>query len=275
MPEPGDEQLPATPRSARAAIGPRPWPPWSRSSGPPRWRSSSPSTGGTSRSSGCWPSPPSSPPPFARPSRVALVGILTAFFALIISTPPHSYGQLNHTLRVVTMLAATAVAMWISYLRGQRNVQLWTARSETRNERRRRVAAETAQRMQTMARALTTAADPAQVADAVFAALRDELRVDASTFALLDERGVAPHAPALRLRPRRPVGRGAGLVADRRPGPGPQRRLLLRDDRRPAARAPRHLLVTQLEPVPGPRHHPAGRLRPHHRRRRRALGRRP
>ena len=126
---------------------------------------------------------------FARPSRVALVGILTAFFALVISTPPHNYGELNHTLRVVTMLAATAVAMWISYLRGQRNVQLWTARSETRNERRRRVAAETAQRMQTMARALTTAADPAQVADAVFAAMRDELRVDASTFALLDDWG--------------------------------------------------------------------------------------
>jgi GAF domain-containing protein/anti-sigma regulatory factor (Ser/Thr protein kinase) len=127
--------------------------------------------------------------PFARPSRVALVGILAAFFALVISTPPHNYGQLNHTLRVVTMLAATAIAMWISYLRGQRNVQLWTARSETKNERRRRVAAETAQRMQTMARALTTAADPAQVADAVFAAMRDELGVDASTFALLDERG--------------------------------------------------------------------------------------
>ena len=66
--------------------------------------------------------------PFARPSRVALVGILAAVFALVISTPPHSYGELNHTLRVVTMLAATAVAMWISYLRGQRNVLLWTAR---------------------------------------------------------------------------------------------------------------------------------------------------
>ena len=36
--------------------------------------------------------------PFARPSRVALVGILAAFFALVISTPPHSYGELNHTL---------------------------------------------------------------------------------------------------------------------------------------------------------------------------------
>ncbi len=127
--------------------------------------------------------------PFARPSRVAFVGLVAAFFALVISTPPHSYGELNHTLRVLTQLAATALAMWISYLRGQRNVQLWTARSETRNERRRRVAAETAQRLQTMARALTTAVDPAQVADAVFAALRDELRVDAATFALLDERG--------------------------------------------------------------------------------------
>ncbi len=126
---------------------------------------------------------------FARPSRVAVVGLLATFFALILSAPPHSYGELNHTLRVLTQLAATALAMWISYLRGQRNVQLWTARSETRNERRRRVAAETAQRMQAMARALTTAADPAQVADAVFAALRDELRVDAATFALLDERG--------------------------------------------------------------------------------------
>jgi GAF domain-containing protein/anti-sigma regulatory factor (Ser/Thr protein kinase) len=126
---------------------------------------------------------------FARPSRVLLVGLLAAFFALVISTPPHSYGQLNHTLRVLTQLAATALAMWISYLRDQRNAQLWSARSATREERRRRVAAETAERMQTMARALTTAADPAQVADAVFAALRDELHVDAATFALLDTRG--------------------------------------------------------------------------------------
>ncbi len=126
---------------------------------------------------------------FARPSRVLIVGLLASFFALVITTPPHSYGGLNHTLRVLTQLAATAVAMWISYLRGQRNVQLWTARSETRYERRRRVAAETAQRMQAMARALTTAADPAQVADAVFAALRDELHVDAATFALISEQG--------------------------------------------------------------------------------------
>ena len=126
---------------------------------------------------------------FARPMRVALVGALATFFALVISTPPHSYGELNHTLRVLTQVAATAVAMWISYLRGKRNVQLWTARSETRNERRRRVAAETAQRMQAMARALTTAADPAQVADAVFAALRDELHVDAATFALVSPGG--------------------------------------------------------------------------------------
>ena len=127
--------------------------------------------------------------PFARPSRVAIVGLFATIFALVISTPPHNYGELNHTLRVLTQVAATALAMWISYLRGQRNVLLWTARSETRNERRRRVTAEMVQRMQTMARALTTAADPAQVADAVFATLRDELRVDAATFALLNERG--------------------------------------------------------------------------------------
>jgi GAF domain-containing protein/anti-sigma regulatory factor (Ser/Thr protein kinase) len=127
--------------------------------------------------------------PFARPSRVLVVGLLAALFALLIGTPPHSYGELNHTLRVVTQLAATAIAMWISHLRSQRDIQLRTARTETRTERRRRVTAETTQRMQTMARALTTAADPSQVADAVFAALRDELRVDAATFAVHNHRG--------------------------------------------------------------------------------------
>jgi GAF domain-containing protein/anti-sigma regulatory factor (Ser/Thr protein kinase) len=152
---------------------------------------------------------------FARPSRVALVGALAALFALIIGTPSHDYGELNHTLRVVTQVAATAVAMWISYLRGQRNLQLWTARSETREERRRRVAAETAQRMQVMARALTTAADPAQVADAVFAALRDELHVDAATFALVGERG---HLRTLRrfgYDPQEPVD---GVLTSLQPG---------------------------------------------------------
>ena len=188
MPEPGDEQLSPTPRNARG----------DRAEAVATlvalvWASTAAIVfavyGGNVSLVGVLAISPFIAAAFARPSRVALVGILTAFFALVISTPPHNYGELNHTLRVVTMLAATAVAMWISYLRGQRNVQLWTARSETRNERRRRVAAETAQRMQTMARALTTAADPAQVADAVFAAMRDELRVDASTFALLDDWG--------------------------------------------------------------------------------------
>ena len=189
MAEPGEEQLPTTPRTARGdraeAIATLVAMVWT-------------STvaiifavyGGNLSLVGLLAIAPFIAAPFARPSRVALIGVLAAFFALIISTPPHNYGQLNHTLRVITMLAATAVAMWIAHLRGQRNAQLWTARSETRNERRRRVAAETAQRMQTMARALTTAADPAQVADAVFAAMRDELRVDAATFAILDERGL-------------------------------------------------------------------------------------
>ena len=44
--------------------------------------------------------------------------------------------------------------------------------------------------MQALARALTTSADPAQVADAVFGALRDELNVDAAAFATTNERGV-------------------------------------------------------------------------------------
>jgi GAF domain-containing protein/anti-sigma regulatory factor (Ser/Thr protein kinase) len=151
---------------------------------------------------------------FARPSRVLLVGALAAFFALVISTPPRDYGELNHTLRVVTQVAATALAMWISYLRCQRNEQLYTARSATRDERRRRVAAETAQRMQAMARALTTAADPAQVADAVFAALRDELHVDAATFALVDGRG---HLRTLRRFGYEPADPVDGVLASLQP----------------------------------------------------------
>ncbi|HEY1828710.1 MAG TPA: SpoIIE family protein phosphatase [Acidimicrobiales bacterium] len=128
--------------------------------------------------------------PFARWPRTALVSVLAIVFAVVLSTPPREYGQLNHVLRVITMVVDGGVAVWISHLRTQRRVQLWNARTETRNERRRRVTAETAQRLQGMARALTTAADPAQVADAVFAALRDELRVDAATFATTTERGV-------------------------------------------------------------------------------------
>ncbi len=127
---------------------------------------------------------------FASPRRTAAVGLLAVFFSLVLTTPPRQYDQLNHVLRVATVVALSSMAVWIAHLRSQRSVQLWNARTETRNERRRRVAAETAQRMQVMARALTTAADPAQVADAVFAALRDELRVDAATFATTTERGV-------------------------------------------------------------------------------------
>jgi GAF domain-containing protein len=127
---------------------------------------------------------------FAGPRRTALVGLLATFFSLVLSSPPRQYDQLNHFLRVIAVVSISAVAVWISHLRRQRSRQLMTARTQTRNERRRRVAAETTQRMQAMARALTTAADPAQVAHAVFAALRDELRVDAATFATTDERGI-------------------------------------------------------------------------------------
>ncbi len=127
---------------------------------------------------------------FAGPRRTALVGLFATFFSIVLSTPPRQYDQLNHFLRVFTLLASSGVAIWISYLRSQRNKQLWSALSETRIERRRRVAAETAQSMQALARALTTSADPAQVADAVFGALRDELSVDAAAFATTNERGV-------------------------------------------------------------------------------------
>jgi GAF domain-containing protein len=127
---------------------------------------------------------------FASPRRTALVGLYATVLSLALSTPPRQYGQFNHLLRVLLLVFSSGVAIWISRLRTERNVQLWSARTATRNERRRRVAAETAQRMQAMARALTTAADPAQVADAVFAALRDELHVDAAIFATSNERGV-------------------------------------------------------------------------------------
>jgi GAF domain-containing protein/anti-sigma regulatory factor (Ser/Thr protein kinase) len=143
---------------------------------------------------------------FAGPRRTALIGFLASFFSLVLSSPPRQYDQLNHVLRVLTEVASAGVAVWISHLRSQRTVQLFNARTQTRNERRRRVAAETTQRMQALARALTTAADPAQVADAFFAALRDELRVDAATFATIDERGA--------LRAHRRFGYDAGESQD-------------------------------------------------------------
>ncbi len=127
---------------------------------------------------------------FAGVRRTALVGLYATFFSLVLSTPPRQYDQLNHFLRVLTLVLSSGVAVWISYLRTQRSRQLRSARTETRNERRRRVAAETAQSMQALARALTTSADPAQVADAVFGALRDELQVDAAIFATTNDRGV-------------------------------------------------------------------------------------
>ena len=131
---------------------------------------------------------------FSGPRRTALVGLFATFFSLVLSTPPRQYDQLNHLLRVLTLVASSGVAIWLSHLRAQRNRQLWSARTETRIERRRRVAAETAQSMQALARALTTAADPAQVADAVFGALREELHVDAATFALINRAGLSVHS---------------------------------------------------------------------------------
>jgi GAF domain-containing protein/anti-sigma regulatory factor (Ser/Thr protein kinase) len=127
---------------------------------------------------------------FSGVRRTALIGLLATFFSLVLSSPPRQYDQLNHFLRVLTLVASSGVALWISHLRTQRSQQLWSARTETRIERRRRVAAETAESMQALARALTTSADPAQVADAVFGALRDELQVDAAVFATTDGRGV-------------------------------------------------------------------------------------
>jgi GAF domain-containing protein len=127
---------------------------------------------------------------FAGVKRTALVGLYATLFSLILSTPPRQYDQLNHFFRVLTLVISSGVAIWIAHLRTQRSQQLRSARTETRNERRRRVAAETAESMQALARALTTSADPAQVADAVFGALRDELQVDAAIFATTNDRGV-------------------------------------------------------------------------------------
>jgi GAF domain-containing protein len=127
---------------------------------------------------------------FAGVKRTALVGLYATLFSLILSTPPRQYDQLNHLFRVLTLVISSGVAIWIAHLRTQRSQQLRSARTETRNERRRRVAAETAESMQALARALTTSADPAQVADAVFGALRDELQVDAAIFATTNDRGV-------------------------------------------------------------------------------------
>ena len=127
---------------------------------------------------------------FATPRRTALVGLYATVFSLVLSTPPRQYGQLNHLLRVLLLVASSGVAVWISSLRtaGTGNSGRPAeprATSGGGGWRPRRPNA-----CRRMARALTTAADPAQVADAVFAALRDELRVDAAIFATTNERGV-------------------------------------------------------------------------------------
>ncbi len=58
---------------------------------------------------------------FAGLRRTALVGLYATFFSVILSTPPREYGELNHLLRVLTLVASSGVAIWISYLRTQRN----------------------------------------------------------------------------------------------------------------------------------------------------------
>ena len=79
------------------------------------------SAGTTSRWSVCWPSRRSS-----RRRSPARRGVGWSASWRPRSTrcagADHSYGGLNHTLRVVTTLAATALAMWISQLRVERTV---------------------------------------------------------------------------------------------------------------------------------------------------------
>ena len=57
---------------------------------------------------------------FATPRRTALVGLYATVFSLVLSTPPRQYGQLNHLLRVLSLVASSGVAVWISSLRTQR-----------------------------------------------------------------------------------------------------------------------------------------------------------
>ena len=54
---------------------------------------------------------------FASPRRTALVGLYATVFSLVLSTPPRQYGQLNHLLRVLMLVASSGVAVWISSLR--------------------------------------------------------------------------------------------------------------------------------------------------------------
>src|SRR5271170_3575870 len=51
---------------------------------------------------------------FASPRRTALVGLYATFFSLVLSTPPHQYDQLNHLLRVASLVVSSGVAIWLS-----------------------------------------------------------------------------------------------------------------------------------------------------------------
>ena len=219
MPEPGDEQLSTTPRSARV----------DRAEAVATlvalvWASAVAIVfavyGGSVSLVGLLAISPFIAAPFARPSRVALVGILTAFFALVISTPPHSYGQLNHTAACRDDAGGN---------RG-RDVDLVPARPAQRP------AVDGPLRNQEREAAARRGRDGAAHADHGARAhdrrrpgpggrrrlRRHARRVARGRIDLRPARRARDpaHAPPLRLRPRRPDRRRAGLAADRRPGPG-------------------------------------------------------
>ncbi len=244
MPDQGDEELPATPRSDRA----------DRAEAVATlvalvWVSTVAIVfavyGGNISLVGFLAIAPFIAAAFARPSRVAVVGLLAAFFALVISAPPHSYGELNHTLRVVDPAGGHCGG----------DVDLVPARSAQRP------AVDGPVRDAERATAPRGGRDgPADAGHGPGPdhggrpgpggrrrVRRPARRAPRRRGHLCPARraGPAADAPPLRLRPRRADRRGADRASTRRPRAGRERGLLRRIARRPAAAAARHLCLAR------------------------------
>lgn len=125
----------------------------------------------------------------ADPRTTAGVGVASVAMAIALAWPNRTNGDLRPAL-VMSAVALSAVAATVIASRRQTSDdRLLESRHRERGERRRRMALEARARTATLARDLAAAADPAQVAEVVFAAVRREWGADAAILSLLTERG--------------------------------------------------------------------------------------
>ncbi len=159
---------------------------------------------------------------FARPLLTLMIGLYAAVLAGSLSSALHEFATVNHLLRVGTVLLATGVAVFVSSWRIHVEAAIEKARTAEAEERRRRVAAETAEHLQSLAGALNTASAPEQVAEAIFEALRREIEANAALFCTISD--------GANLRTHRTFGFGAHVSQLHSFDLAPDHPLINRDD---------------------------------------------